>query len=90
MGTYIYHPHTIMRRETGGSISPKARKAKQPQVGQDTDESCPKLLLDKLVCYNTERVIEKLCKNCTCLTDKIQLDFGEVGLLQEERARGEV
>jgi len=79
-----------MRRETGGSISPKARKAKQPQLGQDTDESCPKLLLDKLVCYNTERVIEKLCKNCTCLTDKIQLDFGEVGLLQEERARGEV
>ena len=79
-----------MRRETGRSISPKARKAKQPQVGQDSDESCPKLLLDKLVCYNTERVIEKLCKNCTCLTDKIQLDFGEVGLLQEERARGEV
>jgi len=78
-----------MRRETGGSISPTARKAKQPQVGQDSDESCPKLLLDKLVYYNTERVIEKLCKNCTCLTDKIQLDFGVVRLLQEERAHGE-
>jgi len=78
-----------MRRETGRSISPTVRKAKQPQVRQDSDESCPKLFLDKLVCHNTERVIEKLCKNCTCLTDKIQLDFGEVRLLQEERVRGE-
>ena len=86
---HIYYPQTIVLLKTGRTVSPTARKAKQPQVGQDSDESCPKLLLDKLVCYNTQRVIEKFCENCTCLTDKIQLDFGEVRLLQEERFRGE-
>jgi hypothetical protein len=83
MGPYIYDPHTIMRRETGASISPTARKAKQPQVNKDSDESCSKLFLDRLVRYNTEGVTEKLCKNCTCQTDRIQLDFREVRLLQE-------